>query len=247
MIRPLFIVLLVFVVGNSAVFSQETKSKVLLKNGVLMKGEIVEFVQDDYMIMRIMDGTDMRIPANYVQSFKIKKGKLKTFNVPQKGYFNYTRAGFLFLKANEFDWVEVYMSVHTVNGYRLNELYSGGLGVGLDRYGNTSALPVYLSFTRDLFASRVTPTFNANLGYGFMWVANEDEWNIVDNAKGGIYWEIGAGLRINYKKTALILNYAYKRQNSELTISEDIWWRAETTVVENHKYRNMTLTVGLAF
>lgn len=244
--RLILITCCMLILTGSLAFAQSTKSKVVLKNGVLMKGEIVEFVQDDYLIIRVMDGQDMRIPANYIRSFKIKKGKLNTYNIPQKGYYNYTKGGFLFTKANEFDAVNVNMSVHTINGYRYNQFYSAGLGVGLDRYGSTSALPVYLSLNRDLFASRVTPVFSGSIGYSWMWEVN-DGWEDFDDVKGGLFWELGVGLRINYKKTALIFSYAYKHQNSELTITEDLWWRAENTIVENHKFRNMALTVGMEF
>ena len=61
---PIILLLII----NSVAISQQTKSKILLKNGVLMKGEIIEFVQDDSLIMRVMDGTDLRIPANYGQA-----------------------------------------------------------------------------------------------------------------------------------------------------------------------------------
>jgi hypothetical protein len=238
------------VLSVSITLAQSTKSVVRLKNGVLMKGEIVEFVQGEYMIMHVMDGYDMRIPAENIQSFKIKKGKLASYNAPENGYFNYTSAGFLFLRTNSFSSVDVNMSVHTLNGYRLFELYSTGLGIGLDRYGTLSSLPVYLSIRRDLKASRVTPVFNANVGYGWMWESDSfNEWEDYETVKGGIYWELGAGLRINYKKTALLFNYAYKRQNSQLTsVNNNWWWRSvESLSVEKHKFRNMVLTVGLEF
>lgn len=230
--------------------AQSTKSVVRLKNGVLMKGEIVEFVQDEYMIMHLMDGYDMRIPAENIQSFKIKKGKIASFEAPKNGYFNYTNTGFLFLKTNAFSSVDVNMSVHTLNGYRFLDLYSAGLGVGLDRYGLLSSLPVYVSIRRDLNSSRVTPFFNANAGYGWMWESKSfDQWEDYETVKGGLYWELGAGLRINYKKTALIFNYAYKRQNSKLEMLNNSWWwgGVENSSVENHKFRNMALTVGLEF
>ena len=247
MIRSVCIAVLL-ILASSIAFGQSTKSVVKLNNGVILKGEIVEFTRGDYMIIHLMDGYDMRISLEDVRSFKIKDGKLKEYNLPSTGYFNYTSGGFLFLKGGRYDWVEVNMTVHTINGYRFHELYNAGLGVGLDRYGTTTSLPVYLSVRRDLFASRVTPMFNANVGYGWMWESDSyNEWEDFDNVKGGLYWELGAGLRINYKKTALIFNYAYKRQNSELTMTDDFWWREEDTVVEHHNFRNMTLTVGLEF
>ena len=74
------------------------------------------------------------------------------------------------------------MTVHTINGYRFHQLYNTGLGVGLDRYGTITSLPLYLSVRRDLFASRVTPMFNANVGYGWMWESDSyNEWDDFDN------------------------------------------------------------------
>ena len=217
-----------------------------------MKGEIVEFVQGEYMIMHVMDGFDMRIPAENIRSFKIKKGTLATYNPPEKGYFNYTYTGLLFTKTNEYDGININMSFHTLNGYRLSGLYSTALGIGLDRYGAISSLPVYLSLRRDLNDSRVTPVINANIGYGWAWESESyNDWEDFQSVKGGLYWELGAGLRINYNKTALIISYAYKRQNTELEMLNDNWWGwgwgSESTVVENHKFRNMTLTVGMEF
>jgi hypothetical protein len=238
------------IVTISAGYCQSTKSVVRLNNGVLIKGEIVEFVQDEYMIMKVMEGYDMRIPSENIRSFKIKKGKLAAYNPPGNGYFNYTSLGLLFLKANRYDAVDVNMSIHTVNGMRFLDIYKAGLGVGLDRYGTLSALPVYLSVSRDLKQSRVTPIFGASVGYSKMWESETfNEWKDYQNVKGGIFWQLGAGLRINYNKTALIFNYAYKRQNSRLTSVNEIWWwgNSDQSISENHKFRNMTLTVGMEF
>ena len=242
------ILLAAMIICMTHVYGQRTKSKVVLKSGVHLRGEIVEFVQNEYMIMSVVDGQDLRIPANVIRSFKIKKGKLSTYNLPQQGYFNHTTAGFLFTKADRFDWVHTNMTIHTINGYRYNEFYSGGIGVGLDRYGSISSLPVYVAIRRDLFANKVTPMINTNFGYGWMWESDSfNEWDDFETVRGGIYWEIGAGLRINYRKTAFIINYGYKRQNSELTYFNNWWWGGENWVEEKRKFRNMTLTVGMEF
>jgi hypothetical protein len=229
-------------------FGQSTKSVVKLKNGVVLRGEIVEFNQGDYLVIRVIEGQDMRISYDYIKSFKVKDGKFREYTVPEKGYFNYTYGGLLFLKGNSWDWLEANLTFHTVNGYRLNKKYYGGMGIGLDRYGTLTALPVYASLRTDFSDAKVSPTLNANFGYGFMWESTVfDDWENYNDVKGGFYYEIGAGIRVNYKKTALIFNYAYKHQDSELTIVNEWWWRAEDIVVEHHKFRNMVLTVGLEF
>lgn len=239
----------------STAFGQQPKSVVKLTNGVRLKGDIIEYVQDDYMIMHILDGQNLRIPFDYIykfnvrQTFKIPGLRVRGYDLPSKGYFNYTSAGLLFLKAYSYETVKIKPAIHMINGYRFNKRLGTGIGIGLDNYGPTSAFPMYLSIRGNLFSRRITPMFNADLGYSWMW-KNDSFDNYLgdfDRVEGGYYWEVGAGIRLNLRSTALILNYAYKHQNSTLTETSTSWWTVNEVRVEDRKFRNMVLSIGIEF
>jgi len=242
----LIIMLLFCLTGMSKLYGQ--KSVVHLKNGSSVKGEIIEFKQGDYLVIKIFEGHEAKFFFNEISKYKIRSSDSKSYGLPPLGYFNYTSLGLLFTKTNEWDWVQANATVHMINGYRFHEFASAGLGIGLDRYGVTSAFPVYATIRYDVLENRVTPTFNANVGYAWMWESEAyDEWQEFDEVQGGFYWELGAGLRINYKKAALLFNLSYKHQHAEMTLLNSFWWPADDIVVEKHNYRNMAFTVGVEF
>ena len=207
--------------------------------------------------MHITKAQNLRIPFNYIQSFKItqsfklpgiKRKGVRLFNLPDRGYFNYSSAGVHFLNESEYERVQINPFFHMVNGYRFNEKYGTGIGMGLDNYVHTTALPLYLTIRRDLFPSRITPVLNANLGYGWMWGNGSfNSWDEFDRVEGGLYWEVGMGVRMNLRDTALILNWSCKNQNAVFTKTSTVWWTVSDVLVENQSFRNMTLSLGVEF
>ena len=216
-------------------------TKIHLKNGSSVKGELIEFKQGEFISVKIFDNHIGRFALEDVSKYRIKSRKSE-FGLPDLGYFNYTSLGFLFVE-NDWGGQNAHFTGHTVNGWRFEQFTSTGLGIGLDRYGQVTALPIYASIRRDLFPSRTTPNVYANIGYSVMWEEDGwDFWEEFNTVNGGLYWEIGGGIRINYSRTALFFNMGFKKQHAYLESFGDTWSMQET-----RKLRNINLTMGMEF
>ena len=229
-------------------FGQHNLAKIYLKDGSKIRGIIVENKFDAYIKVLVLDTQQIVISYDKIKRFKSVSFSYRSFYNKETGHFNETSAGLIFLKSNKFSDVAPEWTIHTVNGIRIRPKIRTGLGIGLDMYGETSALPIYLSVRGDIGSGRVVPVINLNLGYAPMWVnSSYREWTDIDNVKGGMYWEIGSGIKIKGINSALLFNLAYKHQSENLTYIDEWWSRGGNISVVKRKFRNIAFTVGVAF
>jgi hypothetical protein len=236
---------------STVAYSQSRVAKIRLKNGNKLEGEVIEMVPDDYIRIRIIQGQEITLPFDQIYKFKNNSFSYQSFSRFQDGYFNYTSIGFTFLSTDEssdldgLDW-----NLHTLNGYRFHSNYKVGIGIGIDRYLQTSAAPIYLGGRVDIGNKHFVPTVYANLGYAPMWEKEnrKDQWSNIVNIRGGAYWELGGGLTFRNIHSNFSFNLGYKHQSSEIEYDNIGWWgNTEGTEIEKHQYRNITFTFGMTF
>jgi len=235
---------------SNLVYAQIGKAKVKLLDGSKLRGEVLENRVEEFITLTMMDSLKVTIGYEKIKWIKGNTYSYHPFQTKDSGYFNYTSFGLIFLKSNEFSVVQPDWTLHTVNGLRLHPRLRVGLGLGIDRYGESSALPIYLSGRADLLTTRITPVANLNVGYAPMWIKKAQiEWGDLESVSGGFYWEIGAGIKFNYTKTALILNLGYKQQSADLEYANVWWWGGESgeDTVEYRTFKNIAFTIGLEF
>ncbi len=247
-ITVVFFGIILFISAGVA-FGQHNLAKIHLKDGSIIRGIIVENEIDDYIKVMVLDTQQVVISYDKIKRFRSVSFKYNAFTSKQTGYFNETSTGLIFLKSSEFSGVSPDWTLHTVNGVWIRRGIRAGLGLGFDRYGETSALPIYISGRGDIGSGRVVPVMNLNLGYAPMWVkSSNSEWTNIDDVKGGMYWEIGSGIKIKGINSSLTLNLAYKHQSGKLTYENVWWWNGSGNVsVEKRNFRNIAFTVGMAF
>lgn len=122
--------------------------------------------------------------------------------------------------------------IQTVNGIEFNNWFAGA-GIGLDFYRYRSA-PVFLDVKRYINLRNKNSFFvYANGGYNIPWLKrNEPEFNIwswptqiINDYKGGAYWDGGLGYAINFKNSnsmLLSLGYSYKHFSETRTTKTTI-------------------------
>ena len=232
----------------SIAFGQHNLAKIYLKDGSKIRGIIVENKFDAYIKVLVLDTQQIVISYDKIKRFKSVSFSYRSFYNKETGHFNETSAGLIFLKSSEFSGVSPDWTLHTVNGIRIRPKIRTGIGIGIDMYGETSALPIYISVRGDIGSGRVVPVINLNLGYAPMWVKSSyREWTDIDNVKGGMYWEIGSGIKIKGINSALMFNLVYKHQSGNLSF-RDVWWNGSGNIsVVKRKFRNIAFTVGVAF
>ncbi len=235
---------------TTVAYSQSDVAKIRLKNGNKIEGEVIEMVSDDYIKLRIIQGEEITIPFDQIYKFKNNSYSYQSFADQRNGYFNYTSIGFTFISTGgNGGWEGLDWNLHTLNGYRINSNYKIGIGVGIDRYLEISAAPVYLGTRVDIGKKHVVPTLFANVGYSPLWVKNSnEEWSNIVNIRGGAYWELGAGLTFRNIHSNFSLNLAYKHQSSEIEYANIGWWDSQGfDTIEKHQFRNITFTFGMTF
>jgi len=243
----IFFGIMLFISADKA-FSQHTLAKIRLIDGSKIRGIIVENKIDAYIKVLILDSQQVVISYDKIKWFRSISFKYRAYISKETGYFNETSAGLIFLKSSEFSGVSADWTFHTVNGLWVQSGIRTGLGVGFDRYGETSALPIYVSGKGDIGSGRVVPVLNINLGYAPMWVKSSSSvWTDIDDVKGGMYWEIGSGIKIKGINSALMFYLAYKHQSGKLIYIDNWWNESSSILVEKRNFRNIVFAMGVAF
>lgn len=227
--------------------------KIFLKNGVKIQGALLESV-DDRTIRVSMDDKSEPFLIRYDLISKIKfKGSgylnedlQEKMVVPPKlelnTFYHELRGGLLFGDEN------VSGTINTINGYQFNQYLGTALGVGMNKYGNYITLPIYASIKGYLKDQKVAPFYFGDVGYGFAWNSNnaEDAF-VVENVKGGLYWQVGAGYQINFYNSSLVLSLGYINQQSSADYTYRYWAVDGVEVSEKRLLRRINFSVGFLF
>jgi len=236
---------------GTGVFGQVEKGVVHLKGGSKLKGLISRVDEENALNVNVSGlSEEIVVPFEYIKWFKSKAGSYRDTPMRPRGYYNYSYLGLIFMKASEFTTVEPGWTLHTINGYRINPLFTAGIGIGLDRYGGVSSAPIYLSFNADITTSRYAPFVNLAVGGAPMWESKAyNDFLTYEQVQGGFYYSLGGGLKVNYFKSALVIMLSYKHQNAKMEVIEDWWWGwgSPSQTQEIRKFKNLSLSVGMSF
>ncbi|MCK5210718.1 MAG: hypothetical protein KAQ79_21960, partial [Cyclobacteriaceae bacterium] len=135
------IALLFFFAFSIKIHAQiDKKVKISLKNGVKIKGGIVESFDDSLLKVKIDDSTTFIIRYDIIAKISFKDfGNVhsdfneKLSNPPSlktESFYHEIRGGLLFGEEN------VNVSLQTINGYQFNKYLGTGLGLGFNKFGN---------------------------------------------------------------------------------------------------------------
>jgi len=85
-----------------------------------------------------------------------------------EGYYNLTQLSFLIAEANEYSPIKSNMapSVVNINGYRVNDYFSMGIGVGMTALSYV-IFPVFADFRVNLSTGNMTPVLALKAGHAF--------------------------------------------------------------------------------
>jgi hypothetical protein len=226
----------------------QTKVKVKMKSGHSTSGLLKEYHDNDYLILEVADSVTLRVPMSAVEKIK----ELKYFGDRQAivpwSYYNYTKFGITFIRT-DFGLDGLEWNLHTLHGVHINETFESGVGIGIDRYGNVSSMPIYLGVRGEFGQGHVVPMLLANVGYGYMWEKeNRASFNGIEHVSGGMYWEIGGGMTIRNPSTSYSLTLSYKSQGSKIDYDFVDWWTgASQAYQEKRLFQNVSLNFGVSF
>jgi hypothetical protein len=248
--RHVFFVL-IFLSATSNLHAQIDKEvKVKLKNGVKINGGIVKSLSDEFLELDVSGSDNIVIMFDHIRTISFKNYGHLRGNFSEKlkrppklkinTFYHELRGGLMFGEEN------VSGSIQTINGYKFTKYLGSGLGVGLNKFGNTVTLPIYAAAKGYLFDKKVTPFYFGDIGYGIAWHTNENnQMYQVEEIKGGLYWQVGLGYQINFYNSAMTFSLGYVNQKSSIDyFVNEIWRPDRVEVSENRILRRIVFSVG---
>jgi hypothetical protein len=216
---------------------------VRLRNGSVIRGEIIKNSVDDMLVIRI-DSTDIPLKYDQIIAIKTQGFKYRTdYPVNEQGYFNYSSLGLILQRSNSGDPIVAEPSIHTVNGYIFNRFLKLGVGIGYDGYPDINTFPVYLNIQGEALNSKVSPMYAFGIGYGFAG-ARDKEWGQIRNADGGLFMQPSAGIVFHGIRNSFAIALDYKYQITYLDYN-DWWWGGQLS--ETRTFRNLAIRLGFVF
>ena len=246
-------ILLTFACSNRIFAQQGEQAKVILKNGVKISGGIVGTFDEDKINIVLSDSERLLIRYDHIKKIRFRKYGALQGDISNKiqeppslrldSYFHEIRGSLLFGEEN------LGVGLNTINGYQFSKFLGAGLGIGINKYGNYLAVPIYAQIRGYLYDRKVSPFYFGDIGYGQAW--NNDKNNDVfelDNVKGGLYWQVGLGYQINFYNNSLTLALGYINQDSR---ADYVYYRPwdidDVEVSERRVLRRVKFSVGFLF
>ena len=169
----------------------------------------------------------------------------------QAQYYNLTQLSFLIAEENESSPIRSNMapSVVTINGFRYNEHFSLGLGVGMTAMSYV-VFPVFADFRFTLLKGDLSPVVALKGGYAFAKskkeIFSKEYYNVTYKNSGGGVFNPEVGLKMKMSDRAdfmLTLGYWYQHVASEMR--EEYGYRVKHRRVSD--LNRLSFSIGFLF
>ena len=230
-----------------ALLGQSTGSKdiIKLKQGHTVQGKIIEWVHDEYVIIRLDSGAEVKFPFESIETIlqkelkrKRKINQIKEYSFSESGLYNSTS---LDASLNEQSG---YGLSHAI-GWQFNRLLGIGIGSGLDSYTFNQErliIPLFIEIRSFILKKNISPYVILRAGYGF---ALKNEENQITDADGGLFLNPEIGYRIGAKDGVnVMLGVGIKIQKATYTF-EFPW--SEQVNIDKMKFERFVLKFGVTF
>ncbi|MBT8232800.1 MAG: hypothetical protein KJN84_09235 [Bacteroidia bacterium] len=226
--------------------SELSQAYVQLKNGSKVQGEILEWVMDDYILLKMPWGSTLRIESDNIKKV-IQSTNLTApspiYNFQETGLYYSAKAGVI--SGNEGNRAKgVYgFTLSASAGHRFNRFLGVGGGLGFDRYVWASAedvIPIFAELSGYVSPTNTSLSYNLQVGYGFV---GADTDYLLTEAEGGAMIYPSIGIRFGQENTKVTMDLGYKFQWASYNY-RDIW-TATTRSEQEVLYKRLTLRFGI--
>jgi len=221
--------LLLITFGSTAQVS--SVSTVTLRTGLVIKGEVITLVPDDYIEIKTPMGTNMKIEWKDIQSLDFSSSPSyapktkKDYDFSDSSYY-FTLAGGFPFGLDQDGYPSVGFSSSVSLGKSINKKMHVGIVTGYDFYWwpNTGIIPLGVEFRGRFHEKGFSPYYYVHTGYGFAGYSElENGWKMGETT-GGIFIAPGLGLTAKHKPhSAWFLQLGLKMQKTKSSYWETIW------------------------
>jgi hypothetical protein len=162
---------------------------------------------------------------------------------PAKKYMGMIEIGYLLQQNqnNQPNTSDASPTLVIFNGYRFHRMLSVGPTIGLDFYNAVLIAPVALGLRGSLLATRVSPTYTLDAGYGTTFLHDNPDQS---KASGGWMVNPALGLRVNTgNETAFTFNLGYKLQHAS---TQTTLWNG-SMINNEYSFKRLSVRMGFLF
>ncbi len=215
---------------------QKVEDVVYLKNGSIIRGEIVEMNEGEYLKIVTTGRNIFVFSMDEVENIRLEE-------VPETQYFkNYgymSRSGIDMLQGSD----SVTPRFYTVHGIQFTPHFGAGFGIGITLYNDPLTLiPFYVDLNLRFLKANASPFLSLKAGYNFSY--HEDENLIFNNHSGGLLFNPAFGMQFNMSNSfGWFINAGYNIDNSSYSFNQ---W-GNQTVINNLSFRRLNFGLGVTF
>jgi hypothetical protein len=234
------LILLVLFLIPMITLSAQNNDELTLKNGSVIRGEIVEIVPDGNVTINDAAGNTWVYPMSEIDHINQVKNKAgmpgDTF---PPGWANITSIGFLAGSPNSSQVAP--FSLTTSFGYKNALGMYTGLGTGIE-FLNINHIPVFMDIQYFLRNREVSPVLILRGGYAIPSKGESEDYGNIYSYKGGVTGSIGIGLKIRSKENiAWDIGFMYRYM--QITYSEQYNWNDQNNTYTDI-YNRLELRLG---
>ncbi len=220
-------IFLIVIILLASFVSQAQMDVVVLKNGSEIRGIVIEKT-DDLIKLKTKDGSIWvyeRVDVVDIKSFRPIASK--------SGYYGNISAGIL-------GGSDVSGNLLFVNGFRINEHWSAGLGLGIESFYGRAYLPVFAEGKYNLLKKGSTPF--ASIGFGY-----DLPFEYSDRNRGGFFGQGFLGFQHELgEHFGIITGIGYRY--GQLEVEDWNWWAGgDGSVKTIYEINRFDLRFGFIF
>jgi len=198
----------ILLLASNAYGNPENESVVVIvQNGGVIKGEIIERVEGEYIVVKRSIGAPVKIPFSKIaqiipndSKYAVEQGQY-TDSIGPQGYDSLTMIfTFVHLQLHLRSSDEISAAgVSGVVGLLTNRSFSLGPGIGLDIHKEGSLVPIYTEFTLYFTTGKWAPFVYGRAGFAIGWLRGQHGANF-----GGTRSGFGFGIQRKAGRRSLL-------------------------------------------
>lgn len=240
--------IIIFIFQLNAQTSNSFKDKVILKNGSVLYGQLIDYSIGEKVKLKISNGQMLifsddnvkRVIINAPDSNFKEERKLKSNLIYNYATFNYISGNI-----EGLDLANSGLGINYSVGYRFNNYLSLGAGLGVETYNyglREFFIPVFVDVISIFKNNNVSPFFRFQGGYGFVKATSE---KVIDS-NGGLMVNPAFGIIILQKNNigfTVDLNLKYQKANFVINSSN---WTASISY-RDIDFMRLCIRFGILF
>ncbi|GAB4374651.1 MAG: hypothetical protein Kow0075_00470 [Salibacteraceae bacterium] len=229
-----------------AAYSQNTSDIIFLKDGIIYRGEVLEYQPGEFALFRKPTGETTKIDFQNIERIKLNGEALSGFNMqPSKGLYTTVDLGLNTNWSTNYYYGNVAGGFLAAFGMRVLPKLETGLGLGLEGWGNQVLTPVLADLRYHITRKALSPFLQLRCGYAVP--MNNYKVNGIYALRGGVTGSSHLGIKAQVSDQLsfmMSVGYRYLRTLSY----EYYWWFSEGDLARiiGH-YHRFEVRFGIGF